>query len=109
MEQWAGRMHENSFQKCKWDAHVIPQIEYLRGHDLKHIRCIHQIDKMLKAMNTSSSISSDHGFQGKNACGHSSIMPYVHFQSPDLLANRTRRLLEIVYAEDIKLYESFCL
>lgn len=114
MAQWLGNVRSfgwNSTDDCLWNVHIIPQVEFLKGYDLKHIGCVESIDNTMELMNISdidaTSGSGDNGAL-RNHYEHNAAMPDEKFQSYDQLPERTKSLIEELYREDFELYDAFC-
>ena len=106
IDTWLQSFHKYGFNNpnCKWNEHIIPQLEFIKGSDLKYIGCTETAHDTLTALNISynSSSSVDNSYE------RSIWMPVEKFQSYDLLTSNAKKLLDEVYAEDYVAHRCFC-
>lgn len=91
---------------CRWNEHVIPQVEFLRGYKLSHLGCIETMNTTYDII--SSVTSTLNPLIPKNTYEHKGSMPKYKFQSLDLLPPDLIHLMDKVYAEDMALYQAVC-
>ena len=106
IDTWLQSFHKYGFNNpnCKWNEHIIPQLEFIKGSDLKYIGCTETAHDTLTALNISynSSSSVDNSYE------RSIWMPVEKFQSYDLLTSNAKKLLDEIYAEDYVAHRCFC-
>jgi hypothetical protein len=88
--------------RCRWNEHLIPQIEFVRGYDLRLIGCLDSIEDTFSRINVSLNQTQMNTYQHKDG------MPSEKFQSFDLLFNDTKTLIRELYKEDYDLFHTFC-
>ena len=106
IDTWLQSFHKYGFNNpnCKWNEHIIPQVEFIKGSDIKYIGCTERAHDTLMALNISYNSSST----ADNSYERNIRMPKEKFQSYDLLTNNAKKLLDEVYADDYVAHRCFC-
>jgi hypothetical protein len=94
----------NANKHVVWNAHIIPQVEFMRGIHVSFIGCVGKIHEALGKFQLDTSSQQIEN----NAYEHSDNMPAQKFASYNLLDDETKALVREIYAEDFKLFLSTC-
>lgn len=89
--------------KCRWNEHIIPQIEFLRGNDLQHVGCAENIETTFREINLHYNTSLR-----RNNYERSGSMPSDRFHSVSLLSHAVKERILTIYSEDYDLHNAFC-
>lgn len=103
MKMWVDYVWVYGFENpnCKWNEHIVPQVEYIKTYDMKEIHCI---DKMKDVL-------LEHDIIMGAICNsyeHTDKMPSKKFGTSQLLLKDTREKIHNIYDKDYEIYDKVC-
>ena len=100
LELWVTEIARRGWTSCRWNEHLVPQVEYMKGWPIKEIVCMESLGNFVRTWSIPPSIH--------NTYERDAMMPKTKFTQTALVPNETRAMVRKLYAVDYEMRGLFC-